>query len=1326
MDLRKSIKQYSLAYSRKSKPLQAAILAISFGLIGTLGMLITSAAVLQGIFEAETGTFSASVTKGSDTSASGGEYAQFAATPSSGSGTTPTEPTPEASFTFGSSGDLGANATTAASLAKLDQSGAAFFLALGDLDYDETPTDADYCPFVKNRLPTLFGGNPNFPFQIVTGNHEEQAGPDGYIMNHAACLPDKMNSQGFYPAQYYFDYPTVNPLMRVIMISPDLQVENVTYTYAKSSTHYTWLSSAIDQARTAGVTWVTVGMHKNCITAGVKPCNLSLDLVNLLIDKKVDLVLQGHEHNYQRSKQLAINGTTCTGLDGSTYNSSCVVPGSDPNVYTKGAGTVTLINGIFGRDGSSYPINTADPSYPYMAVTAANSTNRGFTKWTVTPTSISGELVSSAGSLADTFFITASGNPPGPGDTISPSISLTSPANGLTVTGAISLAATASDNVGVAKVEFYIDGGLVGTDMTSPYSISWNSAGVNDGPHTAYAKAFDGAGNSANSAEAAISALNSCSVPVSSSYGRITSMVNVPIAGQHTLWVRIMAPDQTNNSVGVGIGSECPRIMGDNTSIPSNSWTWVNYADGNTSSVSQLNLPAGSQTITILGNEATVKIDKILLLNDNCVPIGFGDNCTTDIDATPPTAPSGLIASAGGPTQVNLTWNEASDTGGSGLAGYRVTRNGQVIATVTTNSYLDNTVTANTVYSYTVVAYDVAGNTSPVSNTASITTPSSTTPLILPTKNPAADTYILPGTPNGNFGTQTTLRADNSPIEHSLLKFNVDDINGRQVISAKLRIYCTNSGSGGEMWATVNTTWAENTATWNNAPAVVSRVATMPTASSGQWVEADVSSLISSNGTYSLRMQSTSTNGMDFGSREATNKPQLIITVQGVPAAPDTTPPTVNVTTPAANDAVSGTASISVSATDNGTISKAEFLVDDQLVQTINGAGPSFITSWNTKLFSNGAHNIVVNIYDSANNKGSSTVPVTVNNDVTPPTVPTGLAATAASSTQVNLLWDAATDNVGVAAYYVQRDGVVVATLGGTTLAYTDNDLMANTGYSYTIVAGDTAGNASSPSAAATATTQPAPVDTTPPTTPTSLTATAPSSTQVNLSWNAATDVGGSGLAGYHVTRNGQVIATITTISYLDGTVTAASLYNYTVTAIDGAGNTSPVSNTASVTTPSSNLPQTLAAKNPVADTYILSSSPTVNNGTKTTLLADNSPIEQSLLKFNVTGINGRMVVSAKLRLYCTNPSTTNAEIWTTATDTWLENLANWNNAPATVQRIATMGSVASSKWVEMDVTSMIYADGIYSMRMLATGSDGRDFHSREATNKPQLVITVR
>jgi hypothetical protein len=77
--------------------------------------------------------------------------------PATAQATTPTVPT---SFTFAAAGDHGANATASASLAALDASPASFYLALGDLDYDETASDAAWCDYVHQHLPTK---GPDFP-----------------------------------------------------------------------------------------------------------------------------------------------------------------------------------------------------------------------------------------------------------------------------------------------------------------------------------------------------------------------------------------------------------------------------------------------------------------------------------------------------------------------------------------------------------------------------------------------------------------------------------------------------------------------------------------------------------------------------------------------------------------------------------------------------------------------------------------------------------------------------------------------------------------------------------------------------------------------------------------------------------------------------------------------------------------------------------------------------------------------------------------------------------------------------------------------------------
>ena len=89
---------------------------------------------------------------------------------------------------------------------------------------------------------------------------------------------------------------------------------------------------------------------------------------------------------------------------------------------------------------------------------------------------------------------------PAPADTTAPTVALTSPAAGATVSGSsVALAATAADNVGVARVEFKVDGTLITSDLSAPYAATWNASSASAGSHTILATAYDAAGNSASS-----------------------------------------------------------------------------------------------------------------------------------------------------------------------------------------------------------------------------------------------------------------------------------------------------------------------------------------------------------------------------------------------------------------------------------------------------------------------------------------------------------------------------------------------------------------------------------------------------------------------------------------------------------------------------------------------------------------------------------------------------------------------------------------------------------------------------------------------------------
>lgn len=854
-------------------------------------------------------------------------------------------------------------------------------------------------------------------------------------------------------------------------------------------------------------------------------------------------------------------------------------------------------------------------------------------------------------------------------DVTPPTVSISSPANGATVSGTVNVTATASDNVGVTKVDFYVDGALKSTTTVSPFTLALNTTTLLNGSHTLQAKAFDAAANQASSALVAVTVNNGCAA-ISAPNGQASTTVNVAAAGTYHLWSRIMAPDTTNNSYTFQTDGACNLTIGDSP-IPANTWIWVDYMSANTATKADVTLTAGNHTLTLGGREVGVKLDRVLLLSDACIPTGTGDNCTTIPDTIAPTinitAPA-TGASVSSPIAVTAT---ASDTGGSGVAKVDFTVDGVLQSSVNTPGPYTWTWTTTAVGSHTISAKatDGAGN---------VSTLSSVTVTIL-----------------------------------------------------------------------------------------------------------------------------------------------------------DTTKPVTTITGPLGGATVGGSAvAVTATANDNVGVASAVLSVDGIAYQTAPGNSVgNYGFTWNTSNFTNGAHSLQVQAKDAAGNTANSAaVAVTVANDTTAPSQPTNLTASAVSSTQVNVSWTASTDNIGVTGYEIQRGGVAIAQTPNTT--YTDNTVVSGTAYSYTIVATDAAGNRSQASIAAQVTT-PQTLDTTPPTAPVNLLAQAISQNQVNLSWGASTDTGGSGLSGYSVARNGAPIATVTTTTFTDGTVQASTAYSYTITATDGAGNVSVASNSASVTTPAPPPPadttapvasittptagQTISGtstvsanvtdntslarvailvdgverasilspaqgavslswatslvadgvhtlvitatdpagnpgssptvsvtvKNnvtpppattktlsfaPAADSKLKLLKPDTNYGTSASMRVDNSPHEKTIMKFNVSGVTGR-VTRAVIRLYCQEGSTATGGTFYYLPNSWAENTVTWNNAPYfyTLPSIASLPGVAAGTYVDIPVSAKVQSDGTYSFGGRSSNANGATYSTKEdatTTHRPRLIIT--
>jgi hypothetical protein len=192
------------------------------------------------------------------------------------------------------------------------------------------------------------------------------------------------------------------------MISPDLTKEGKHYFYGDANKHYEWVAKTIDDARAADIPWVIVGMHKNCLSVGEYYCNIYQELMSLLVEKKVDLVLQAHDHTYQRTRQLD-TGSSCAIVKVDSFDDDCVVDSGEDNAYTKGAGPVFVITGAAGAD--LYDISPNDPEAGYFVKWMGKNSDprKGFTKFTVSRGEISAEFVGSTSTsdFTDRFAIRA-------------------------------------------------------------------------------------------------------------------------------------------------------------------------------------------------------------------------------------------------------------------------------------------------------------------------------------------------------------------------------------------------------------------------------------------------------------------------------------------------------------------------------------------------------------------------------------------------------------------------------------------------------------------------------------------------------------------------------------------------------------------------------------------------------------------------------------------------------------------------------------------------------------------------------------------------------
>jgi chitodextrinase len=507
------------------------------------------------------------------------------------------------------------------------------------------------------------------------------------------------------------------------------------------------------------------------------------------------------------------------------------------------------------------------------------------------------------------------------------------------------------------------------------------------------------------------------------------SAVSSPTAGASVQPGSLVTISGTASDIG-------GRVGGVEVSVDGGA-TW-RAASGRGSWTYNWTTPSTSVTVTI--KSRAVDDTGNLELPGAGVTVNVGSGSGSD--ATPPTAPGNLSASATSSTQINLTWTASTDN--VAVTGYRVERcqgagcsDFVQVAAPTAASYTDTGLTAETLYQYRVRATDAAANLSVYSNVANATTQAGgTTPgglVAAYSFDEGAGTSASDASGNGHAGTITGATWSAGKFGNAL------SFNGANSMVSIADANDLDLGTAMTLSAWVN-------------PAVLS-----------DWR------------TVILKERP---NGLSYALyAHDTARPAVYINTGGADIAAD------------GSQSLPGNTWSHIAATYDGAMLRLYVNGSQVGSQSVTGnmvASASSLriggnTVWN-EFFSGLIDEVRIynRVLSAAEIQADSNTPIDLGSgsgsDTAPPTAPGDLNAVSASATEINLTWTASTDNVAVTGYRVERcQGTgcsnFVQVAAPAAASYTDTGLTAETNYRYRVRATDAAGNLSEYSAVASATT---------------------------------------------------------------------------------------------------------------------------------------------------------------------------------------------------------------------------------------------------------------
>jgi hypothetical protein len=605
-------------------------------------------------------------------------------------------------------------------------------------------------------------------------------------------------------------------------------------------------------------------------------------------------------------------------------------------------------------------------------------------------------------------------------DTTPPAVAITAPASGATVIGVVAVTASSSDDVGVAGVQFYLDGATpLGAEVTGPgptYTLSWTTSPPLNGPHTLSAKARDGAGNTTTSSAITVTVANPANLVAAYSFNEGTGTTVTDLSG--------------NSLTGTIVGA-----------------TWTTAGKyGNALSFN------GTTGYVDLGNPTALRLTGSMTLE-----------AWVKATANPPDDGQIIAKSDGSGWQLKTSPDIAPHTFGM-----------QVTGTSGTNAqrYSTTTRSLNVWYHIAGVYNATAGTLSTYVNGV---LDNGTLRNTVPTAQADAAVNVNIGRRTGGFYfngiideiriysralSQAEIQVDmNTPVggtppppDLNVVSTHVGTFS--QGLTGSYTLTVTNSVSGATtgvvtladavppgLTATAmsGTGWSCNLATTTCTRSdVLAGGASYPAVTLTVNVSPDAPTSVTNTATVSGGGESNTSND--------TSNDVTTVTIA------DTTPPTVSVTSPLAGDLVTGTMTVAATATDNVGVAGVQFLLDGASLGTeVTGSGPSYLLSWNTTTALNGSHTVSARARDAKGNSTTATdVQVTVSNpDVTPPTVAITSPVNGTTATGTISVLASATDNQAMAGVQFLLDGASLGTevLGtGPTFTYIWDTTAASNG----------------------------------------------------------------------------------------------------------------------------------------------------------------------------------------------------------------------------------------------------------------------------------------